>query len=131
MREGGYNRMKIRSTVIGCTVGLVAALFMAFPASAYTDMQTERNYTYNQNGEAVYIPDAYEYAGAAILADDAGVAVQNPQDFYIAKNGNIYIADTDNSRILILDPTYKYVAQVSKITAPDGTVSHLNKPEGV
>jgi len=123
--------MKIRSTVIGCTVGLVAALFMAFPASAYTDMQTERNYTYNQNGEAVYIPDAYEYAGAAILADDAGVAVQNPQDFYIAKNGNIYIADTDNSRILILDPTYKYVAQVSKITAPDGKVSHLNKPEGV
>lgn len=123
--------MKCKRVLLGCVACLLTVLFAAMPVSAYTDTQAERNYTYNQKGEAVYIPNAYEYAQTLALVDDAGVAAQNPQDFYIADDGKCYIADTDNNRILVLDDQYRYVTQIKKITAADGSVTELNKPQGI
>ena len=50
---------------------------------------------------------------------------------YVAPDGRIVIADTDNNRILILDENYRFLSAVSEITDSTGAVSTLNKPEGV
>lgn len=117
----------------GLTAGLLAALLLCVSglnAAAYSDMQADRSYTYDQEGKAVYIPDAYDYAGPIAL-ESQGIPARNPQDLYIAQTGELFIADTDNSRILIYDEAYRLVQEISQIRGPDGQMSTLNKPEGL
>lgn len=45
-----------------------------FATSAYSDIKTDRNYSYDQTGKEVYIPDAYDYAGSVLLQDSEGLA---------------------------------------------------------
>ncbi len=123
--------MKLCCKAAAAILGIIVCCFGELQAFAYTDMQSERNYTYNQNGDAVYIPNAYEYAGAVSLADLAGTKAKNPQDLYIDQDRNQYVADTDNNRILILDKNNQFQNAISEIKATDGTVSSLNRPQGI
>lgn len=110
---------------------LLVSMLSGIHATAYTDMQTEQQYTYDDEGKSESIPDAYEYAGAISLSDDHGVEVNNPQDLYISQDGTLYIADTDNNRILIYDRSFRYKSEITEIRLKDGRLSSLNKPQGV
>jgi len=93
-------------------VCLVLALSMGMAVSA--DMTTELTYTYNSYGQAVPIPDLFKgvtFVGGEDLGtyeDHYGDQVpvgsfSKPGEMYMTDDGLLYVCDTDNSRIVVLD----------------------------
>lgn len=65
------------------------------------------SYTYNISGEAVPGPNVYD-AVREIYGVDLGVgAFREPQDLVVSPNQNIYIADSGNNRIVVLDRNFE------------------------
>ena len=117
--------------VIACVVLTVLMLVPMFTmgvgaSSAY------QTYTYDINGEALYSPDAYT-ALKMVDSDTMGleVALDNPNDMVVDEAGNIYIADTGNNRIVILDAHYHLKSIISEFTNEQGVVDSLSSPQGV
>lgn len=59
-----------------------------------------------------------------------GLQAYNPQDFYITDSG-LYIADTDNNRILLMNTDFQLTGVLDEIRMADGQTSWLNRPEGI
>ena len=80
--------LSLAMIVSAMTVGVAAS-------SAY------QTYTYSIGGTALYSPDAYA-AEQALIYTDMGLPMdlKNPKDMITDKDGNIYIADTDNNQNL-------------------------------
>ncbi|SDW56341.1 YIP1 family protein [Paenibacillus sp. CF384] len=87
-------------------------------------------YNYSYWGEAVPAPDPYR-AAEVIYGPDLNIGpMVSPQDMYISSTGAIYIADTGNSRVIVLD---KKLGVERVITEFDhaGKKDTFNQPEGV
>ena len=95
-------------------------------ASAY------QTYTYSIDGEALYSPDAYS-PESAITYSMMGLTstLNDPRDLVTDKDGNVYIADTGNNRIVLLDRYYKYKGEISTFINGQGNNDKLDAPQGV
>lgn len=120
---------------------LVFALIMiaSIPVSASSAYQT---YTYSIDGYALYSPDAYTavktvdstYMGLTEKAKDGtvtGTALDNPGDLLCDTEGNCYIADTGNNRIVVLDKYYKLKFTIAAFVNDQGVADELTAPQGV
>ncbi len=105
--------------VSAMTVGVAAS-------SAY------QTYTYSIGGKALYSPDAYS-AEEALIYSDMGIPedFKNPRDMITDKDGNIYIADTGNDQILILNRYFEYQTSLTTFFNGAGNNDRLVAPEGV
>ncbi len=93
-----------------------------------------QTYTYSIGGYALYSPDAY-------VADLNGVITYkemnlttnlvNPSDLVTDSNGNVYIADTGNNRIVCLDRYYKQKFIIKGFVNDKGVGDSLSAPQGV
>lgn len=119
-------------TLIVLSLVLVVPL-LAVPASASSAYQT---YTYSIGGEALYSPDAYS-ARTSLTSDDMGItaatglALNSPGDLITDSEGNCYIADTGNNRIIILNRYFEFRFAISEFINDRGTADVLASPEGV
>lgn len=88
-----------------CFLVVLLALFScAFPVSAANSV----SYTYNSKKEATRVPEPYETIN--VIAYDLGLS--EPQDMAVSGK-NIYILDSGNHRIVVLDSkTYGYVREI-------------------
>lgn len=117
-------------------IGKIAALMLCLmmfigvvPAAAASSYGT---YTYSQDGFGVASPDAYtpeqtvdyKYMGIS-------TALKNPADLETDELGNVYIADSGNNRILVLDRYYKYKFAIRAFTNSNGIPDTLTNPMGV
>ena len=57
--------------------------------------------------------------------------ISNPSDIEVDDNDNVYLADTSNNRIVILDRYYKVKNIISNFVNAQGTADALNAPQGV
>lgn len=73
-------------------------LIFALPLQAFADNATAYTYTISEEGNWIRTQDAY-LVGSILFKNSE---LSNPEDIFI-KNNKIYIADTGNSRILVLD----------------------------
>ncbi len=104
-------------------------MVVALPVSASAPYQT---YTYSINGTALYSPDAYIPA-KTIDSTYMGLskAISNPSDIEVDDEMNVYIADTGNNRIVVLDRYYKLKFTISSFINSQGIEDKLSAPQGV
>ena len=125
-------------------------MVLALPVGASAPYQT---YTYSISGTALYSPDAYvpaksidsAYMG---LSDSETLAkyhpdvtdsekksalmtLANPSDIEVDEAMNVYIADTDNNRIVVLDRYYRLKFIISNFINDQGVADSLTAPQGV
>ncbi len=91
-----------------------------------------QTYTYSINGEALYSPDAYTADGSHdYIAMELPSNLENPGDMVTDSDMKVYIADTGNNRILVLNRYYKYEFSIDAFINEQGNEDKLNKPQGV
>ena len=114
-----------------CTFCAVLMVLTAFcvTASAGSAYQT---YVYDVYGEALYSPDAYT-AISSVGSDYMGLElpIENPGDMVTDAAQNVYIADTGNNRIVVLDRYYKVNFTISEFSNDQGVPDRLTAPQGV
>ena len=106
----------------------ILAIFLLFhsltASAAYT------NYTYNRD-ETVYIePQAYTNIKTVDGVTCGTGSFSSPSDVFVAFTGDIYIADKDNNRIVILHSDYTVKRVVDKFEN-NGKTDRFSAPEGV
>lgn len=135
---------KLNIKKLGC---FAAALLMIAGACMTTvgASSAYQTYTYDINGNALYSPDAYtavKTIGATDMGLDALVPegadakntsgqLLNPGDMVTDAAKNVYIADTGNSRIVVLDRYYKLKFVINSFTNSQGNPDSLKNPQGV
>lgn len=113
--------------LITCAVTLWMMVGLAFPAGAANVINT---YTYDYWGDEKRSPAGYQVAGV-ITGDTCGTtAFSNPQNLYITADGTVYVADTDNDRIVLLNRDGSFRQEITSFVLDGGTTT-LNKPTGL
>ncbi|MBR2010842.1 MAG: YIP1 family protein [Clostridia bacterium] len=116
--------------IISVTCVLFALLMvLSIPVGA---AQAYTTYTYSISGSPLYSPDAYT-AEKVINSTTMGVKtpLSNVNDMVTDKDGNVYIADTDNNRIICLDRYFHLRFEIQNFTNDQGIADYFTKPEGV
>jgi hypothetical protein len=117
--------MKRRLTAL--ILGIITLLPLA-SATAYTPQSV---YTYDFYGNAVPLKEMYDI-GDVLTGDDMGAGtLSSPQGLYIGADGLIYLCDSGNGRVLVLDEEYQVVREIKNFTRPDGSADTLNYPTDV
>lgn len=76
--------------------------------------RTSNSYTYDAEGNSQSVPAPYACVRTLYGAEAfGGTALKDPTDFFAAENGSVYILDSGNSRIVVLDKTYRYEKTVT------------------
>ena len=120
--------MKKLISVVAIVFALIIVL--AAPASAAKTYQT---YTYSKSGTPLYSPDAYtpiRVINSAYMGLGK-TAIDDPADLEVDELDNVYIADSANNRIVVLDKYFKLKFTISKFTNDEGIADKLNSPSGV
>ena len=120
------NLNKILCTFCAILMVLTAFCVTASAGSAY------QTYVYDVYGEALYSPDAYT-AINSVGSDYMGLElpIENPGDMVTDEAHNVYIADTGNNRIVVLDRYYKVNFTISEFSNDQGVPDKLTAPQGV
>lgn len=104
--------------VFGCTL------------SAYA-LDTGKSYQYNQRGQSVAAPAGY-VCRQVIYGEELGIGSLNkPQDLAVDEEGRLYIADTGNNRIVVLQEDLSLERVIDSVMLPQGEAQPLTAPEGV
>lgn len=102
---------------------------LSIPLSAMAVPYDSYNYDYWENvvqTPAPYVPDG------AISGVSLGVgAFVNPQDICVAPDGDLYIADTGNNRIVVVDGKLKSAKEIITSFDNNGNEDFFNAPTGV
>lgn len=106
---------------------LLTAWLTVMPCLALRETES---YVYDDWGKSRPAPTAYR-AVCELDGRQLGTTPLNgPQDLFVAADGRIYVADTGNDRVLILDDQLHFVREIRTIDSPDGNGS-FNQPQGV
>lgn len=112
------------------TMSVCSGLAAGAQTASYVPYTT---YTYSYDGEAQESPNAFvpveRYDGTLLGTVD----LKNPSDLFVdTQTGRIYIADTGNNRILILDNNLKLIKIFSDFENTEkGGMDKFNGPQGV
>lgn len=114
---------------------LVAAMMLcilfAMPVYGYTDIQSGTNYIYSQDGKDVVIPDAYTFTKSIPVLDINGLIADSPLDMSVLNDGTIVVLDTNHNQVIIQNNDGSTHLVLSNFTMSDGSITTLNKPEGI
>lgn len=111
-----------------CTAALAALLLLA-------PIQTQASapyYSYNETSWSTEAaaPDSYlpeeQYTGIMLGSGPLSA----PEDFCFDDQGNVYIADTGNNRIVIADAQFRFVGEIREVQTENGA-EPLKEPQGV
>ena len=126
----------MKNKILAFCLLILTLLPLAFTTVSATD--SYQTYTYSIDGFALASPHAYSpmpngsFDSFDIgLVDATGVKLKNPTDLFVGPDKSIYIADSDNNRIVVLDEFYKFKFAISTFDNGDDPNDALVKPRGV
>ena len=88
-------------------------------------------YNYNYWEDIVKTPAAYTPDGNISGEDVGTTAFKEPQDLCVSDAGEVYVADTGNNRIVVMDNKMTKVNRIIDTFTRDGKEDHFNAPYGV
>ena len=125
--------MKKIAKILVLTLAFIL-VFGAVASSAYVAYDT---YTYSISGKQMLSPAAYS-TNTSVTSTDmglkdkfGGLQLSGAEDIVTDELGNVYIADTGNNRIVVLNKYYRVTNIIDSYKAIDGTTVSFNRPEGV
>ncbi len=91
------------------------------------------SYTYSKEGNHVQTPDAadVQYYLDKEYCNWGKMGIIEPSDLAVAPNGNVYIADKGNNRIVVLDSRFQFIGQIATPLLPDNSLGRIKQPTGV
>ena len=104
-------------------------MVICVPVGAATAYQT---YTYSIDGQALYSPDAYvpvktiDYQKMGLKTN-----LNDARDIVTDERGNVYIADTANNRIVVLDRYYNLKFEIKDFRNDQMIMDKFTQPRGV
>lgn len=111
---------------------LAATVFLLTPAEA---VQAEElpydTYNYNYREDIVITPAAYVPNGSVTGLSVGTTDFKEPQDLCVAPDGLVYVADTGNNRIVVLNHEMTEVVREISTFDRNGTTDTFNAPYGV
>ncbi|MFD1135192.1 NHL repeat-containing protein [Paenibacillus sp. PDC88] len=111
-------------------IALISAALLCSAPSAVAAKAPYESYTYNYYEEAVPAPDAF-LPDRSISGVDLGIGgFVSPQDIFVSSEGKIYIADTGNHRIIVLNEDWT-VDRIFSNYSMDGAEQTFNMPSGI
>ncbi len=113
-------------------MALTLLLFVtSLPLTAFASSLPYDTYNYDYWDNIVHTPAAYVPNGSVTgISLDVG-AFANPQDICVAPDGDLYVADTGNNRIVVVDGRTKTVSRIFTSFDNNGTEDTFNAPYGV
>lgn len=115
---------------------LLAVMLLCSMLPAYAEELPYDTYNYDYWNDIFRTPAAYVPEGSVLgtkltwQGQPLGAFVE-PQDLCVAPDGTIYLADTNNHRIVVLDASMTTVLNVIKDFDNAGSADEFNKPTGV
>lgn len=117
---------------------LSLALIMAL-APIVGAVEPYKTYTYAKDGTPRISPTVYtpitnvdsEYMGILDLEAPNNVAIDDPRDLFVDPDGNVYIVDAGNNRVIVLDANYKVSFIISEFINDQGIPDGFTNPSGV
>ncbi|MFA5006524.1 MAG: YIP1 family protein [Candidatus Izemoplasmatales bacterium] len=100
--------MKAKKLLIVVLTAILTFSFAAARAPRAEALSAYRTYTLDRNGRLVTTNEAYEAVGMIRQLSD-GTTLSGAKDLFIDAGGYLYVADTGNRRIVVLDPDYQVV----------------------
>ena len=119
----------MKNIIKAAAVVFAVLLALAPAAAAYYSYQS---YTYDINGNAMQSPDAY-VPDEIVTSSSMGIApdLENPSDLFVDDKENVYIADSGNNRIVVLNKRFKLRYYIEKFVNSQGIQDTFNNPQGV
>lgn len=116
-----FSRVLALSLMIFMLAGSVGSF-----AAAYT------SYTYSVNGDPMTSPDGFT-PNRLVTGSYMGLFVDlnEPTDIVADSDGNVYIADPNNNRIVILDQYYKLIYELKTFINDQGIDDSLSGARGI
>lgn len=129
----GGSAMKKKNRINQIAAALLAAIvFLLVPAEA---VQAEElpydTYNYNYREDFVITPAAYVPNGSVTGLSVGTTDFKEPQDFCVAPDGLVYVADTGNNRIVVLNHEMTEIVREITTFNRDGATDTFNAPYGV
>ena len=114
----------------------VFLMVASIPVGASRAYQT---YTYSISGEALYSPDAYTAIksidagsmGLATNSDSSLAALNTANDIVSDQDGNVYIVDSKNNRIVCLDRYYNFRFELKDFLNEQKIPDCFHNPQGM
>ena len=125
---------KMKKWISLCLTALILAFTAGETVSASELPYDCYNYDYREYihfTPAPYVPSGSVTGGSLTYNGEPLGNFVNPQDICKSDDGNIYIADTGNNRIVVLDNKMKNVVNVISSFDNNGTEDTFNMPYGV
>lgn len=116
------------------TIAIALALIILLGQTIYaSDSLPYDTYNYDHWKMIVMTPSAYVPKDSISGVDLGAGAFVNPQDLCVAPNGNVFVADTGNNRIVELNSSLNQVLRIydSFFNTITGQEDHFNLPHGV
>ena len=115
---------------------LVLLACLAFGNALAADSLPYDCYNYDHWNNILYTPAPYVpdglVSGATLRFEGAPIGVfRNPQDLCVSPDGDVYIADTGNNRIVVLADDLKTVRRIITGFEAEGAAQTFSAPSGV
>ena len=111
-------------------MALAAALLIMLPIVSLAEETTSPHYTYDYWDEAVPTSPAYQVDKVYFGVDFGVGALAAPKDLYVTEDNQVFVLDSGNSRIIVLDADMQFL-RIIQPTDPDGAALTFQEAAGL
>lgn len=108
----------------------ILCMLLSVPSHVYAQ-EAYYTYNYSTNNVEVASPDIYEVDKVVYGSQMACGSFKEAQDIFIDGKDRVYILDSGNSRVILLDANYGYTGEISRFVYEDMELTLENGASGI